>query len=545
MKVLFSVSIILLLCNIISAQLGLSELSKIGIIQGNNYGLKISGPASEQFMIIKLVPNTGQLNNCTYEVVENYKRMLTRILSPIDESIRKIQQAVTSKQPSKREKREPRFWGAVIGGVALGVATAAQITAGIALHNSIENANAIMTLKEAVRNSNKAIEELQTAQGQTVIALNALQDQINNQLVPAINTLGCQTVANSLGLRLNQYFSEISLVFGPNLRDPTSETLSIQAISKAFNGDFDSMMRKLSYDSSDLLDLLESGSIRGRIISVSLDSYLIVLQIEYPSLTKIPDATVQLFNIISYNSRGVEWISLFPKQLLIRGSYISNIDLSDCAQTSNNYICKTDTSTAISSETYNCAIGNITSCSRTRVVNSHVARYAISQGVLFINCASIVCRCQNPSFSFLQDPTITNIMVSKEDCAEIYVDGFFITLGPRKLDRAMYAANITLGGTVSVEPVDIGNEITSIQDSINRSQNAIDKSNDLLERVNPRIVNAGSFGAILSCTIFLIIWCIITLIWLIYLTKKISRSNIRLVGSSRSSTVGSLSELVR
>ncbi|UQM99590.1 fusion protein [Meliandou mastomys virus] len=543
-RILLYILILLLKPSCIESQISVTELTKIGIIQGRSYGLKISGVSSYQYMIIKLVPNTERLNNCTYEPIMNYKAMLNRILTPINESIIKVRSAISSKSFSSEKPVLKRFWGAVIGGVALGVATAAQITAGVALHNSLENAKAIMTLKEAVKNSNKAIEELQTAQGQTVIALNALQEQINNQLVPAINTLGCQVIGNSLALRLNQYFSELSLVFGPNLRDPTSETLSIQAISKAFNGDFDSMMRQLRYDNSDLLDLLESGSIRGRIIEASLEDYLIVLQIEYPALTTIPDATIQLFNIISYNSKGSEWISLFPKQILIRGSYLSNIDLTDCVQTSSNYICKTDTSTAISSETYNCAIGNISSCSRTRVVNSHVARYALSQGVLFVNCASIMCRCQNPSYSFLQDPSITNIMVSSEDCKEAYIDGYFITLGPKKIHRAMYAANLTLGGMISVEPVDIGNEITSIQDSINKSQAAIDKSNELLDKVNPNIVNANSFGGIIAITIILLVWFVVTLIWLICLTKRVYRFGSSMSNSSRSSTVNSLSGFI-
>lgn len=523
-------------------QLSLSELTKIGVIPGKTYDLKISTQASYQYMVVKLLPNLSDMSNCTTDVVNSYKKMLDRILGPIDDALQRMKSAVKDKDPEMLGVE--RFWGAVIGGVALGVATAAQITAGVALHNSIQNANAIMQMKDAIANSNKAIAELQTASRNTVLVLNALQDQINSQLVPAINTLGCNVVANTLGLKLNQYFSEISLVFGPNLRDPISETLSIQAISRAFNGDFDSMMAALKYDDQDLLDLLESDSIRGRIIDVSRSDYLITIQIEYPSLLSIKDATIYTFNHISYNYRGTEWVSIFPRQLLVRGTYISNIDISDCVPTSSSMICKSDTSTPISSATWACATGNVTYCARTRVVNAHVPRFALSSGVLFSNCAPIVCKCQDPVYNINQEPSVTNVMIDSKACNELYVDGFFITLGPATLPRAMYAEDVSLGGPISVDPIDLGNEINSVNDAIDRSEANLDKANELLNKVNPNIVNVRTFGVMLGFLILVLIWFVISLIWLIYLTKNVIRYGTAASLGSRASTVNSLSGFV-
>lgn len=523
-------------------QLALSELTKIGVIPGRSYDLKISTQASFQYMVVKLVPNLSGLNNCTNSTIESYKRMLDRLLSPIDVALKKMKDAVSDKSPELVDNS--RFWGAVIGGVALGVATSAQITAGVALHNSIQNANAILTLKDSIRQSNKAIQELQTSMSTTVVVLNALQEQINNQLVPAINQLGCQVVANTLGLRLNQYFSEVSLIFGPNLRDPTSETLSIQALSRAFNGDFDSMLSRLKYDDSDFLDLLESDSIRGRIIDVSLSEYLITIQIEYPSLLAIKDATIHTFNMISYNTKGTEWISIFPKQLLVRGTYISNIDISQCVIASTSIICKSDTSTPISSATWSCATGNLTSCARTRAVNAHVPRFALYGGVIFANCAPIVCKCQDPMYSINQEPKVTNVMIDQQACKEVYIDGYYITLGKTLIPRAMYAEDVALGGPISVDPIDLGNEINSINAALNRSEEYLDHANELLDQVNPKVVNVKTFGVLMGLLILLIIWCIITLIWLIYLTKQLTRSAYGGSMGSRASTVNSLSGFV-
>nr|WPV62484.1 MAG: fusion protein [Longquan rodent jeilongvirus 1] len=528
--------------NGIEGQIALGELTKIGVIPGKTYDLKLSTQASYQYMVVKLLPNLSQMSNCTTEVVESYKKMLTRILDPIDSALTRMKSAVKDKDPEYPAME--RFWGAVIGGVALGIATSAQITAGVALHNSIQNANAIMQMKESIANSNKAIAELQTASRNTVLVLNALQDQINSQLVPAINTLGCNVVANTLGLKLNQYFSEISLVFGPNLRDPIAETLSIQAISRAFNGDFDSMMAALKYDDQDVLDLLESDSIRGRIIDVSKTDYLITIQIEYPSLLTIKDATVYTFNHISYNYKGSEWVTVFPRQLLVRGTYISNIDISDCVPTTSSLICKSDTSTPISSATWSCATGNVTLCARTRVVNAHIPRFALSGGVLFANCAPIVCKCQDPMMNINQDPSVTNVMIGSDSCRELYVDGFYITLGKATLPRAMYAEDVSLGGPISVDPIDLGNEVNSINDAIDRSEEYLDRANELLDKVNPRIVNAQTFGVMMGFLILTLIWFVISLIWLIYLTKHTVRYASAASMGSRASTVNSLSGFV-
>ncbi|WJL29493.1 fusion protein [Denotus virus] len=541
-KVVITICVCTHISQVCNSQLALSELTKIGVVPGKTYDLKLSTQSSYQFMVIKLLPNLNNLTSCTVTTLENYKKMLDRILKPIDDSLKRIKNAITDKAPGNAPPT--KFWGAVIGGVALGVATSAQITAGVALHNSIQNANAIMQLKDSIKMTNKAIAELQTAAQTTVTVLNALQEQINTQLVPAINSLGCQVIANTLGLRLNQYFSEISLIFGPNLRDPTSETLSIQALSRAFNGDFDSMISQLKYDDKDFLDLLESDSIRARIIDVSTEEYFLIIQIEYPSLTTIQGSTIYTFNRISYNNRGSEWISIFPDQLLVRGLYISNIDISQCVRTSNSIICQSDTSMPISTATWACANGNLTSCARTRVVNTHVPRFALSGGVMFANCAPIVCRCQDPVMAINQEPKVTNVMISSDECKEVYIDGYYVTLGKRTLPRSMFAEDVALGGPISVDPIDIGNELNSIQDSLNKSQEYLDQANDLLEKVNPRILNVQSFAAIMALVAILIVWFIITLVWLIYLTRNLTYVNRHMALGSRASTVNSLTGFV-
>nr|QZU27218.1 fusion protein [Kanhgag paramyxovirus] len=487
-------------------------------------------------MVIKMVPNLSNITNCHITITDEYKNMIKRILTPINNALTRMRSAIQDRVSNVR------FWGAVVGGVALGVATSAQITAGIALHNSNQNAKAILNMKESIEKSNEAISKLQNSVAGTVIAISALQEQINTQIIPMINQLSCDVLNNKLGLRLNQYFSEISLVFGPSLQYPATSTLSIQAIAQAFNGDFQSLLETLGYSDEDFLDVLESNSIQARIIDVSLEGLFIVLQIEYPSLVNVPDAIVQEFNLISYNYDGQEWMSIFPSQILIRGSFLSNIDIDKCVPTKNNMICPHDTSSPISEQLYSCLLGNTSSCARMPVVNSHVSRYALSEGVLFANCVPLACHCKSTEQAIIQEASTTTVMIHKDYCEEIFIDGVYITLGRKVLNRTEYSTNISVGYPTTLDPVDISNELSDVKKQLEDSKELIDQANDILKNVNPAIVTTGGFIFTIVLTTLLSIWFIISLVWLIILTKSV-RSN-KLYAGRRSPTVNSLSSLI-
>ncbi|QRN45788.1 fusion protein [Ruloma virus] len=502
----------------VSCQLALSNLTKVGVIPSRSYNLKITGVTSQQYIVVKLMPNLENVSECALTHVANYKAMLTRILLPINDSLSRVKSAVSDK-PINTKSGE-NFWGAVVAGIALGVASMAQITGSIALHNSLENSKAIHQMKDAISKTNQAVEHLQTSTARTIIAINALQDQINNQFVPALKTLNCEVVGNSIGLRLNQYFSELLLVFGPNLRDPALETLSIQAISQAFNRDFDTLIRTLGYTDIDLLDLIESSSIQGRIVDVNLEDYYIVIQVEYPAVTLIPDATIQLFNLISFSFKGQEWISVFPSQLLVRGAYISAIDISKCTFTTHSILCKHDTSYPISETLSSCARGDIGKCARTRVVNSHVSKFALSGGVLYANCFTINCRCVEPEFAINQDPSATNIMISSEYCREVLVDSIYVRVASKVLPRETFSTDIVTGGIINLDPIDISNEVASIHESLLASNKSLSEAKEILAKVNPKIVNVRTATFLIIAFVVIFVWAVISLIWLIYLTRK-------------------------
>lgn len=530
--------VIIILNNEIFCEIAFSDLSKIGVIQARNYKLKIKGKPTYQYMVLNLVPNVSELSKCNTNAITEYKSMLNRIISPINQSLSLMKSYITPRTTGVK------FWGAVVGGVALGVATSAQITAGIALHNSIQNAQAIRQLKDSIVNTNKAILSLQLATKQTVVAVSALQDQINTKIVPMLNQLGCDVITNTLKLQLNQYFSEISLIFGPNLRDPSSETISIQVLSQAFNNDFESLMKTLNYNSDDLLDVLQSDSIRGRIIDVDVGNYLITIQIEYPDMIEITNAVIQDFNKITFNYQGEEWITLFPQSLLIRSNLISNIDLTSCVRTDISYICLYDTSSPLSDELYDCATGITSKCAKTRIVNSYAPRFSLSGGVVFANCAVIPCVCKTNGQYIIQDKISSNTMISKDFCQEAEIDGIFIQVGDKRLNRPVFSTNITIGGQVVVDKIDIGNQISGITESIQKSEEFLKKSNQILSRINPNIINNSTLIYLIVISVIILIWLILLTAAVIYKVYKEQKKNQPMSYLDQGGTVNSLSQLI-
>lgn len=535
-----SIFILLLLIDHELCQISFSELTKIGVIPAKNFKLKIKGATTTQPMVIKLIPNISNITSCNNmdSVINDYKDLLTRILRPINDSLTLVRNSVETRTSGLK------FWGAVIGGVALGVATSAQITAAIALHKANQNAAMIKNLKDAILQTNQAISKLSAASSGIVLTISALQEQINRNIIPTLNELGCNSAMNNLKLNLNRYFSEISLIFGPNLRDPGLQTMSIQAISQAFNGDFESMFNQLNYKRDDFLDLLQSDSIRGRIIDVDMQNYLISLQIEYPELIHINNAIIQEFNIISHNQKGTEWMTAFPRAILKRGNFLSNIELKDCSRTEISYVCLEDTSTPMSNTLFECIQGKTENCARSLVVNSYVSRFALSSGVVYANCVPITCVCTTNNQHMIQDTSASNVMISSDNCKEVQVDGIFITVGPRQLNRTMYAQDVKFGPPISSNPIDVSNQLAKVEQSIKESDKYIKKSNDLLRLVNPSLVSTSVMVFLIISAVILIIWIIIIVVWLYKLTKQVNELDYMRSRPSNLTTVSSMSSLI-
>nr|WEU70826.1 MAG: fusion protein [Chodsigoa hypsibia henipavirus] len=468
------------------------QLASIGVIKGHTYNYKIRGPPNTKLMVVKLIPNInidnlgGGLSNCSSKQMESHKELVEKVLSPVAQALETMRNRVTDYSGNYR------FVGAVMAGAALGVATAATVTAGIALHQSNQNAKAIDQMKEAIRTTNKAVQELTLSTRQTLLVIDSLQNQINTQIVPAMNRLSCEVLGLTVGIQLTQYYSEILTYFGPALQDPIDSTLTIQAISHAFGGNFDILMKTMGYTVGDLYDVLKGDLITGKIISVNPKEGFIALEVRFPTLTQVNNAIVQELMPISFNDKGDEWISTVPRYVLERVLYLSNIDISLCSVGETSVVCDNDYASPMSHQLRECLQTNTSYCPRERVLASYVPKFALSQGVIFANCIATTCRCADDGRAISQSSSQTVLLLTSKDCKVYEVQSMMISTGEYLGESIFENTDIPLGPSIVIDKIDISGQLAEINKTLDHVDNTIKDSNDILDKIDVSTVSAIS-----------------------------------------------------
>ncbi|CAH61257.1 fusion protein [peste-des-petits-ruminants virus] len=485
--------------NAVACQIHWGNLSKIGIVGTGSASYKVMTRPSHQTLVIKLMPNITAIDNCTKSEIAEYKRLLITVLKPVEDALSVITKNVRPIQTLTPGRRTRRFAGAVLAGVALGVATAAQITAGVALHQSLMNSQAIESLKTSLEKSNQAIEEIRLANKETILAVQGVQDYINNELVPSVHRMSCELVGHKLGLKLLRYYTEILSIFGPSLRDPIAAEISIQALSYALGGDINRILDKLGYSGGDFLAILESKGIKARVTYVDTRDYFIILSIAYPTLSEIKGVIVHKIEAITYNIGAQEWYTTIPKYVATQGYLISNFDETSCVFTPDGTVCSQNALYPMSPLLQECFQGSTKSCARTLVSGTISNRFILSKGNLIANCASVLCKCYTTETVISQDPDKLLTVVASDKCPVVEVDGVTIQVGSREYPDSVYLHKIDLGPAISLEKLDVG---TNLGNAVTRLENAkelLDASDQILKTVKGVPFGGNMYIALAAC----------------------------------------------
>nr|CAA83481.1 F protein [Rinderpest morbillivirus] len=482
-RILFAALLAVTIPYLATGQIHWGNLSKIGVVGTGSASYKVITQSSHQSLVIKLMPNTTAIDNCTKTEIGEYKRLLGTVLKPIREALNAITKNIKPIQSSSTSRRHKRFAGVVLAGAALGVATAAQITAGIALHQSMMNSQAIESLKTSLEATNQAVEEIRQAGQEMILAVQGVQDYINNELVPAVGQLSCDIAGQKLGLKLLRYYTEILSLFGPSLRDPVSAEISIQALSYALGGDINKILKKLGYSGNDLLAILESKGIKAKVTYVDIESYFIVLSIAYPSLSEIKGVISPRLEGVSYNIGSQEWYTTVPRYVATQGYLISNFDDTPCAFTPESTICSQNALYPMSPLLQECFRGSTRSSARTLVSGSIGNRFILSRGNLIANCASTLCKCYTTGSIISQDPDKILTYIAADQCPVVEVDGVTIQVGSREYPDAVYLHKIDLGPPISLEKLVVGTNLGIAVTKLEKAKDLLDSSDLILKSI--------------------------------------------------------------
>uniref|UniRef100_A0AAU7E3Q2 Fusion glycoprotein F0 n=1 Tax=Otomys rat paramyxovirus TaxID=3141898 RepID=A0AAU7E3Q2_9MONO len=494
----------------IDAQISYKNLSRIGVFKMRELEYRLSGEPSGQLMVIKLIPNVTGLSICTLDTMTEYRNVVYNLLQPLNETIALTTTTVVRYAGNKR------FFGAVIAGAALGVATAAQITAGVALYEARQNTQKIEAIKESIAETHKAIESIQTAQQETVVAIQGIQDQINSQILPKIHEMACNVAEQQLRLLLLQYYTDILATFGPTLQDPVSSKVTIQALARAAGGNLTGLIRSLGYNNQDLRYLLKIDGITGRVIDA--DPYLgtLVLQISYPTIIKIPGATIAELTAVTYHSQSSNWRTVIPQYVIQRGYTLANIQVDQCSKGGDFILCDNDKTFPMSQASQDCLRGKIEFCSRSAVIDREAPKFALISSNLVANCLAMTCKCEDPEFTINQEPDEPLVILGSDYCKTYFIDTIRIQLGKQLLPNVTLDSSVQLGPVIMLNPIDVSNQISLIESNIRDSEYHLKESMKKLGSSGKQLLyNSMTIAAIIiavfsTLTLIVMLMCFVS-----------------------------------
>nr|UNG40387.1 fusion protein [Newcastle disease virus class 1]UNG40389.1 fusion protein [Newcastle disease virus class 1] len=492
-------------------------LAAAGIVVTGDKAVNIYTSSQTGTIIIKLLPNMPKdKEQCAKSPLDAYNRTLTTLLTPLGDSIRRIQDSVTTSGGERQE----RLIGAIIGGVALGVATAAQITAASALIQANQNAANILKLKESIAATNEAVHEVTSGLSQLAVAVGKMQQFVNEQFNKTAQEIDCIKITQQIGVELNLYLTELTTVFGPQITSPALTQLTIQALYNLAGGNMDYMLTKLGVGNNQLSSLISSGLISGNPILYDSQTQLLGIQVTLPSVGNLNNMRATYLETLSVSTNKGYASALVPKVVTQVGSVIEELDTSHCIETDLDLYCTRIVTFPMSPGIFSCLGGNTSACMYSKTEGALTTPYMTLKGSVIANCKMTTCRCADPPGIISQNYGEAVSLIDKKVCNILTLDG--ITLRLSGEFDATYQKNISIQDSqvVITGNLDISTELGNVNNSISNALDKLEESNSKLNKVNVRLTSTSALITYIVLTTIALICGIVSLVLACYIMYK-------------------------
>nr|AFA89996.1 fusion [avian paramyxovirus 1] len=508
---------LILSCICLTSSLDGRPLAAAGIVVTRDKAVNVYTSSQTGSIIIKLLPNMPKDKEaCAKAPLEAYNRTLTTLLTPLGDSIRRIQGSATT----SRGKRQKRFVGAIIGSIALGVATAAQITAAAALIQANQNAANILRLKESIAATNEAVHEVTDGLSQLAMAIGKMQQFVNDQFNNTARELDCIKITQQVGVELNLYLTELTTVFGPQITSPALTQLTIQALYSLAGGNMDYLLTKLGVGNNQLSSLISSGLITGNPILYDSQTQLLGIQIHLPSVGRLNNMRATYLETLSVSTTRGFASALVPKVVTQIGSVIEELDTSYCIESDLDLYCTRIVTYPMSPGIYSCLSGNTSACMYSKTEGALTTPYMALKGSVIANCKMTTCRCADPPGIISQNYGEAVSLIDKHSCNVLSLDG--ITLRLSGEFDATYQKNISIldSQVIVTGSLDISTELGDVNNSISSALDKLAKSNSKLEKVNVNLTSTSALITYIVLAVTSLVFGIISLVLACYLMYK-------------------------
>uniref|UniRef100_I3QHH1 Fusion glycoprotein F0 n=2 Tax=Avian paramyxovirus 1 TaxID=2560319 RepID=I3QHH1_NCDV len=508
---------LILSCICLTSSLDGRPLAAAGIVVTRDKAVNVYTSSQTGSIIIKLLPNMPKDKEaCAKAPLEAYNRTLTTLLTPLGDSIRRIQGSATT----SRGKRQKRFVGAIIGSIALGVATAAQITAAAALIQANQNAANILRLKESIAATNEAVHEVTDGLSQLAMAIGKMQQFVNDQFNNTARELDCIKITQQVGVELNLYLTELTTIFGPQITSPALTQLTIQALYSLAGGNMDYLLTKLGVGNNQLSSLISSGLITGNPILYDSQTQLLGIQIHLPSVGRLNNMRATYLETLSVSTTRGFASALVPKVVTQIGSVIEELDTSYCIESDLDLYCTRIVTYPMSPGIYSCLSGNTSACMYSKTEGALTTPYMALKGSVIANCKMTTCRCADPPGIISQNYGEAVSLIDKHSCNVLSLDG--ITLRLSGEFDATYQKNISIldSQVIVTGSLDISTELGDVNNSISSALDKLAESNSKLEKVNVNLTSTSALITYIVLAVTSLVFGIISLVLACYLMYK-------------------------
>nr|AIW65086.1 fusion protein [avian paramyxovirus 1] len=510
-------TMLILSCICPTSSLDGRPLAAAAIVVTGDKAVNIYTSSQTGSIIIKLLPNMPKDKEaCAKAPLEAYNRTLTTLLTPLGDSIRRIQGSATT----SGGRRQKRFVGAIIGSVALGVATAAQITAAAALIQPNQNAANILRLKESIAATNEAVHEVTNGLSQLAVAVGKMQQFVNNQFNNTARELDCIKITQQVGVELNLYLTELTTVFGPQITSPALTQLTIQALYNLAGGNMDYLLTKLGVGNNQLSSLIGSGLITGNPILYDSQTQLLGIQVNLPSVGSLNNMRATYLETLSVSTTKGFASALVPKVVTQVGSVIEELDTSYCIESDIDLYCTRVVTFPMSPGIYSCLSGNTSACMYSKTEGALTTPYMALKGSVIANCKMTTCRCADPPGIISQNYGEAVSLIDKHSCNVLSLDG--ITLRLSGEFDATYQKNISIldSQVIVTGNLDISTELGNVNNSISSTLDKLAESNNKLNKVNVNLTSTSALITYIVLAVVSLAFGVISLVLACYLMYK-------------------------
>nr|CCX28818.1 fusion protein [avian paramyxovirus 1] len=514
---LITLIMLMLSCICLTSSLDGRPLAAAGIVITGDKAIKIYTSSQTGSIIVKLLPNMPKDKEaCARAPLEAYNRTLTALLTPLGDSIRRIQGSVSTSGGRRRK----RFVGAVIGSVALGVATAAQVTAAAALIQANQNAANILRLKESIAATNEAVHEVTDGLSQLAVAVGKMQQFVNDQFNNTARELDCIKITQQVGVELNLYLTELTTAFGPQITSPALTRLTIQALYNLAGGNMDYLLTKLGVGNNQLSSLIGSGLITGYPILYDPQTQLLGIQVNLPSVGNLNNMRATYLETLSVSTTKGFASALVPKVVTQVGSVIEELDTSYCIESDLDLYCTRIVTLPMSPGIYSCLSGNTSACMYSKTEGALTTPYMTLKGSVIANCKITTCRCADPPGIISQNYGEAVSLIDRHSCNVLSLDG--ITLRLSGEFDATYQRNISIldSQVIVTGNLDISAELGNVNNSISDALDKLAESNNKLDKVNVRLTSASALITYIVLTGLSLMFGTLSLVLVCYLMYK-------------------------